>query len=276
MAIATVFFFWMAAAVKWADGIPTVQIVFFRAFVALVLSGVHLRWLGLSPLGTHHRLLLLRGLFGSLALLAFFGSLTHLPLATATVLQSLSPIFAAVLAVAFLGERLTLAHLALFALAGAGVLAIEGGGEGGSALGIAVAIAGAAFSACAYTVISRIGPREHPLVVILWFPLVTVPLVAPVLPLVWVWPSPRQWLALLLVGLFVQVAQYFMTRAWQLGPPGVVSLVSYLGVVWAGLGGWLLFAEPLTPRLALGTTAVLAAVLGAARLRRAPRRDPRS
>jgi len=89
MAVATLFFFGMSVAVKWAKGIPTLQIVFSRALVALLLCLGQLRLEGVAPLRTFRRLLLARGVLGTLALLCFFWSLGHLPLATATVLQQL-------------------------------------------------------------------------------------------------------------------------------------------------------------------------------------------
>jgi drug/metabolite transporter (DMT)-like permease len=257
----------MSFCVKWAKPLPTAEIVFFRALIALVLCLVHLRFLGIAPLGSHRKLLFLRGLFGSCALIAFFWSIGHLPLATASVLQSLSPLCTAVLGVVLLGERFRAAHVALFGLALTGVMVMQGTGSGGSAGHIAVALSGAALAACAYTVIAKIGTREHPLVVVLWFPLVTVPLISPILWSVWVWPSPKQWAALVGIGICVQIAQVFMTRSFQTGPTSVVSLVTYLGLVWAGLGGALLFDEPLTFGLLAGAVLIVAAVIGTTRLR---------
>ncbi|MFT6146348.1 MAG: drug/metabolite transporter (DMT)-like permease [Myxococcota bacterium] len=267
MAIATVFFAGMSFCVKWAKPLPTAEIVFFRALIALVLCLIHLRLLGIAPLGTHRKLLFLRGFFGSCALISFFWSIGHLPLATASVLQSLSPIFTAILGVALLGERFRKAQLALFCVAIAGVVVMQGTGSGGAAGDITVAVAGAALSACAYTVIAKIGKREHPLVIVLWFPLVTVPLISPILYSVWVWPTPQQWAALFGIGICVQIAQVFMTRSFQTGPTSVVSLVTYLGLVWAGLGGALLFDEPVTFGLLVGAVLIVIAVIGTSRLR---------
>lgn len=267
MAWATVFFTLMAIGVKAADGIPTLQIVFFRGLVALAICAVQLRLARVSPWGVHRGLLFSRGAFGTAALICYFWSLGHLPMATATVLQGLAPIFTAALGVSLLGERLRPVQVLLFALAAVGVWLVEGAEPGGTALGVAVAVAGAALSAGAYASIAAVGEREHPLVVVLWFPLVTVPVVAPAMPWVWVWPTPGQWVALLSVGVTVQVAQIAMTRAYQIGPTAPVSLASYLGVVWAALAGWSIFGETITRTGALGMLLVVAAVVGTTRSR---------
>lgn len=272
MAVATLFFFFMSVAVKAAAPLPTLQIVFFRALVALVLCMLQLRWEGVPATGTHRSLLLARGAFGTAALCCYFGSLGALPLATAVVLQNLSPLFTVALAVFVLGERVRAVQIVLFAVAAVGVWLVEGSGDGGTALGVALAVGGAALSACAYACISAIGPREHPLVVVLWFPLVTVPAIGPVLPWIWVWPTAGQWVALLAVGGFVQIAQVFMTRAYQHGRTSAVSMVSYLGVLWGALGGWALFDELPTPTAAAGMALVLAAVIGTSRVPAAPPR----
>lgn len=271
MAAAGLFFFGMSVSVRLAEGIPTLQVVFFRALIALVLCLVQLRMAGLSPLGSNHRLLLLRGVFGTGALIAYFSSLLSLPLATATVLQNLSPIFTTLVAVLARGERWRPVQAAFIGLAFFGVIVVNGWSAETRWGPVAVGVVGAMMSAIAYNAIAAIGEREHPLVIILWFPLVTIPLVGPLLPAVWVWPSPWQWGALLGVGLFVQVAQYFMTRAYQLGEAGVVSVVGYLGVLWAMLGGWALFGEPVSVGMIAGAALVLAGVAGNTWAKRAAR-----
>jgi drug/metabolite transporter (DMT)-like permease len=265
---ATLAFTAMSMCVKWAEDLPTLQIVFFRGAVALAIGLVQLRWAGLSLWGGERRLLLARGLFGTGALIAYFWSLGTLPLGTATVLQGLAPLFTALFGILLLGERPTVVQIVAFFVALGGVLVVEGAGEGGGVGGVLIGVLGATLSACAYTIIARIGPREHPLVVVAWFPLVTVPLVGLTLPFVWVTPTAPQWAALVGVGVFVQVAQIFMTRALQRGPIVVASMTSYLGVVWSGLVGWLVFSEGIAQRWLLGTALVVGAVLAAT----APRR----
>lgn len=267
MAVATVFFFGMSVAVRGTVGIPVAQTMFVRAFIALVITAAQLALTGASPWGRRRDLLLGRGAFGTVALGCYFWSLQSLPLATATVLQGLAPLFTAILAVAIFRERLRPVQVLLFGMALAGVFLANEPSAGGPASAVAIAVLGAFCSACAYSCIVAMGPEEHPLVIILWFPAVTVSVVAPFLPWIWVWPTSFQWLALLAVGVLVQVAHIAMTRAFQIGPTSVVSLVSYLGVAWAGLGGWLIFGESPTLRSGLGLALVVGAVVATTRLR---------
>lgn len=262
MVLATVLFFGMSASVKQVAELPTLEIVFFRALFSLVLGGLWLRWEGVSPWGRHRGLLVLRGLFGTVSLICYFASLQNLPLATATILQNLSPLFTGLLAWWWLGERLTWRTGVLFALALLGVALVSGGPAGGDAVFVGIAVVGAALSAGSYLSIALLGEREHPLVIVFWFPLVTVPLVLPLLPPLWIWPSAQQSFWLVAIGLCVQTAQVAMTRAYQWAPAGRAALTAYLGVVWATVGGWLLFGEVLGPRELIGVVLVTGAVAG--------------
>ena len=90
--IATLFFSLMQVFVKYIHRLPSEEIVFFRAIIALIISFVMIKQKGLKPLGNNRKLLIMRGLVGSAALLLFFYSIKNIPLATAVVLQYLSPI----------------------------------------------------------------------------------------------------------------------------------------------------------------------------------------
>jgi len=247
--------------------------------VSLVLSLAMLRQAGLNPWGQRRGLLVLRGVIGTAALLCVFAALALLPLAPATVLQYLQPTFTALLAWLLLRERIGL-RMVLAALLGmlavvvlcspqelSGLL-----GRGGPALplaGIALAIAGALLSACAYVSVRALGRSEHPLVIVFYFPLVGLVLTLPAVLLQPVWPSPSQALALLGVGLFTQLGQIGITRGLLGMPAGRATAMSYGQVPLAALWGWWFFREPLDPDTALAGGLVLAATLLS--LRRAPR-----
>lgn len=263
MAVASVFFFLMSLMVKLCRDIPISQIVFFRGVVAMGLCLIQLKIAKVNPWGTHRKFLFLRGLFGTTALILFFTSLHLIPMATAVTIQYTSPIFTALLTTLFLGEVFYRGQYLFFGLSFAGVAIIQGF-AGGDWLPVIVGVSAAFFAACAYTCIRKIQSLggEHPLVIIFYFPLVTIPLISPKVALDWVSPSSQEWLYLIGVGIFVQIAQYFMTRAYQLGEGSVVSIAGYLGVVWAAIGGSVFFSENLSQSTVIGILFVLAGIVG--------------
>jgi len=252
MAASAFFFSLMSLLVKLAGSrLPSNEIVLARGVVCLVLSYGWLRANAIRPWGNHPRALLLRGLFGTLALLCFYYTLVTLPFAESVVLQHLNPIFAAVLAAVILRERIGGRLAIATVLCLAGVLAITRpaalfGAEGAAhlpALGIAAGLGGAVSSSLVFVLIRSFSSKEDPLVIVFYFPLVTVPVVLPLAIAGWVWPTPLEWLTLLGVGIATQLAQVHMTRGLSLEPAGRASSILYLQVALAALWGAVFFDE---------------------------------
>lgn len=261
MLLASSFFSVMALGVKLVPNLPVLQVVFVRAVFSLLFCYGAVRRRGLSPWGTRRGWLLLRGGFGTIGLIAYFTTLQTLPLATAALLAYLAPLFTALIAHFALKDRLGRVGWLGLLLSFAGVLTLKGFTPGLPLALLLLGAAGALASACAYTCISKIRQSEDPQVVMFYFPLLTVPLVAPWAVAQWRWPSPEQWAILLMIAVSVQLAQYFMTLAYQTGPAGSVSAASYFGIVLAVV--WDAFVFHVYPTLAtiLGALLVLGGVL---------------
>jgi drug/metabolite transporter (DMT)-like permease len=253
MAASAFFFSLMSLLVKLAGSrLPSNQIVLARGVVCLVLSYGWLRAHAIRPWGNNPKGLLLRGLFGTLALLCFYYTLVTIPFAESVVLQHLNPIFAALLAALVLGERIGARLAVATALCLAGVLAITrpaalfGASDAAAhlpALGLAAGLGGAICSAIVFVLIRSFGDKEDPLVIVFYFPLVTVPVVLPLALATWVWPTPLEWLTLVGVGICTQLAQVHMTRGLALETAGRASSILYLQVALAALWGALFFEE---------------------------------
>ncbi|MHC4936750.1 MAG: DMT family transporter [Planctomycetota bacterium] len=271
MLASALFFSAMSLLVKLAgERIPAVEIVLVRSVVSLVLSIHFLRRAGISWRGNRPGLLLLRGLFGLLGLVCFFRAITRLDLAEVTVLHYTNPIWTTVLAALVLGEGLRRRHGLALACAVAGVLLVAqppllfGAGGAGEALpldGVLTALAGAFFAAAAYVTVRKLGRTESPLVVVLYFPLVSVPVITPFALAGWVWPTPLEWLLLIGVGITTQAAQVFLTRGLHRLPAGPATTIGSSQVVFATLWGWLIFGAVPGPLVILGGFLVVAGVL---------------
>lgn len=253
----------MAACVKTVGRrIPVAEVVLARSLVSLALCGAMLRAAGLSPWGQRRWLLALRGLIGSIALACVFGALTLLPLATATVLQYLYPTLSAVAGWRWLGERLGRRLLLAIPLGWLGVwLVCAPPGAAASALGVLLALAGAGLTALAYVSVRELGRTEPALVIMLWFPLTSLPLSLPFVALDPVLPQGAEWLWLLGVGVFTQLGQMGLTWGLVRLPVAPATALGYAQVPFAALWGWLWFAEDLAPATALGAGLILAATL---------------
>lgn len=244
------FFSVMGMLVKLAgQRLPSQEIVALRGLLTFAISWAHLRRLGLSPWGTRRRLLLLRGLCGFLALSCFYWAVCHLPMAEATVIQHTNPIYTALLAALVLGERIQLPVVASIALSLGGIVLVArpaslfgGAGPALAPMGVAIALAGAIFSALAYVTVRELSKSEAPEVIVFYFPLVTVPLSLPPLAAGVVMPTAGEWLTLVGVAVSTQIAQNCLTRGLALEKAGSAMAIGYLQVVFA-IGWGLAFGE---------------------------------
>lgn len=263
----------MSLLVKWAgERIPSQEIVLARALISLALSWLLLKRIGVSVWGHQRAKLVVRGGLGFLGLTCFYYALTQLPLADATLIQYMHPVFTAVLAVFLLGERVGRGLAIALALSITGVLLVLRPdwlfGLGDPALPlwpVAVALAGAFFSASAYVMVRHLAPREHPLVIVFYFPLVAVPAALPGVVGNFVWPEGIEWLLLLGVGIFTQIGQVSLTHGLRSEPAGQATALSYLQVLLAAGWGVLFFAEIPDTWTLVGGVLILGGTLGAVR-----------
>jgi drug/metabolite transporter (DMT)-like permease len=246
MLIASLAFGLMNVSVKMVSEMHVSQVVFFRAIVQIILGISILAYLRQSPFGKNPKMLLLRGIFGSLGLLCYFYSLQIMPLGNAIVIHYLSPILTTLLAL-FLGdEKVKNFQWLFFGISFLGVVIVNGFSENITIWGILAGLGGAVFSAFAYNTIRRLKGIENPNVVVFYFPLVTLPmsLIYPIFnQYAWRMPLANEWIWLLLTGVATQIGQFFMTRAYQEDATSKISAVSYAGVIWATAASVLLFSE---------------------------------
>lgn len=242
----------MAVCVKLVSlrGIPILEIVAARALVSLLISWIDIKRKGISPWGSHRGLLFARGLVGALALVCVYYALVHIPLAEATVLQYLHPMFTAVLALYFLKEKIHASTILCIVLSFLGLLLISRpdflfGEQLGPlpAFAVAIAVLGAFGSGVAYVLVRKLAQIEDSSVIIFYFPLIALPFSLLMLGSDFVMPKGDEWLLLILVGIFTQVGQVGLTRAMQYESAGKATAFSYTQVLFAALFGWVVFAE---------------------------------
>ena len=106
-----------------------------------------------------------------------------------------------------------------------------------------IAIAGAFGSAVAYTLVRALGKTEHPIVIVMYFPLISLPAS---LILLWgdfVIPVGIEWFYLLAIGVATQVGQVGLTKSMRTESAGRATSFGYLQVVFAMLLGMLFYQE---------------------------------
>lgn len=261
MFLSTLSFFLANVFVKQVSHIPAMEIVFFRCVIASALCFYGLWRAGADWKGSSRVLLFLRGAFGTTALYFFFVTLQKMPLATAQTIQYLSPIFTSVIAIFVLSESVRAAQWLFYAIAFAGVLLIERVDPRVSPFFLAIGVVSAFCSGVAYNLVRSMRGREHPLTIVLHFQLVGVAAGFVGLFFEWRMPTGWDWLYLLLIGIFSQLGQIFLTDALQKEKVAGVAIINYTGLVYALLAGALLFGEEQSAASMAGMLLVVFGVL---------------
>lgn len=261
MLISVLGFALMNLTVKYLDRIPATELVLFRSIVSLVLSFYFLRRRRVSPWGVQKKYLVARGVFGVTALSMFFFTLQKLPLGSAITLQYLSPIFTALFGIFILKEKVQWWQWLFFAISFAGIAVIKGFDSSISPLLFFMGIGSAICAGLAYNFIRKVKNTDHPLVVVLYFPLVATPVMGIISLFNWVQPIGWEWALLLLMGVLTQIAQINMTKALQMVEVNEITGLKYLGVIFALGFDYFLFDHGYSNLVLIGMFMVVGGVI---------------
>ncbi|MBL1410000.1 DMT family transporter [Sphingobacterium faecale] len=260
MLLAGCFFAIMNVCVKYVSHLPTLEVVLFRSVFSLVVTYYLLRKNNIPPLGNKIGTLTLRGIAGCLGLIGSFYTLQHIPLASAVTINYLSPFFTAILGIFIVKQKVRAVQFLYFAISITGVILLKGFDFRISTLDLIIGLGAAFFAGLAYNMIARAKNEEHPLVIIFYFPLLTIPVAAIYSLYDWVPPVGIDWFYLLLIGIFTQLAQYYMTLSYQTANLAKVASLNYLGVIYALGFGFFLFDESFNTMSIIAITIILIGV----------------
>ncbi len=235
--------------------LPPVEVTFFRNIFGVVLVGLSIWKVPLKQTGGKFWLLIFRGSMGFAALLAYFYIMAYIPLGEAVTYNKTSPIFVAIFAYLFLGEKLHKSAL-LAIVIGFGGIVLVAQPEGGNfdkydLLGIFSGIG----AALAYTSIREL--RKYydtraivmsfmgvgtvaPLFLMLITPYVTVSENFDWMFATFIMPQGVEWGYVTAVGIFATMSQLLMTKAYELTKAGIVGTISYSNIVFAVVIGVML------------------------------------
>lgn len=243
MFLSTFFFAMANVCVKQVAHLPAMETLFFRCFLGVIFCFYGLRRARASVIGANHKILALRGIFGTIALYFFFVTVQNIPLASAMTIQYLSPIFTAIIAIFLLNEKVSLPQWFFYLIAFTGVLFIEQFDSRVSLLYLGFGIISAFGSGVAYNLVRSLKEKEHPLTVVFHFQLIGM--IAGLLFTIFNWTTPLgwDWFYLLLIGIFSQLGQVFLTDALQKEKAASVAIIVYTGLIYGLSIGWIFFGE---------------------------------
>jgi drug/metabolite transporter (DMT)-like permease len=245
MFLSVVLFAGVNTCVKYLSDLPTHEIVFFRSVVQLALSAAFVVNAGLPFFGNNKPWLITRGISGMIALFLFFYTLQRMPMASATTIQYLSPIFTVLLAILINKERVKPIQWLFFLIAFSGVVMIKGFDPRVTTQLLLMGIGSAVLLGVSYNAIMKCKHTDHPVTIVMYFHLIAFPVMGIWTYFDWQMPTGRDWILLLVIALLSQVAQVAMAKALHADQAARVTPIKYFGSVMALIIGYTIFDERL-------------------------------
>ena len=245
------------------ERIPVSELVFARAAISLIITRLLLLKNNINPWGYQKKLLLTRGLLGTVALFCIFKALTILPIAIATVIQYIYPTFTVICAYFILNEYIYKRIIFSIILGWIGIILVtqpEWSTYSNileTVIAILIAILGALMTSLAYICVRKLSSKENPLVIIYYFPLVSIPLSIPFIINNFVLPIGTEWIYIIGIGFFTQIGQLCITEGLRLIPAGQATSINYSQVIFSCIFGGSIFQEAITKEIYLGALCVL-------------------
>ncbi|NBK25794.1 MAG: DMT family transporter [Spirochaetia bacterium] len=241
------FFALVMLFIKLAGPLPTMQKALFRNLIAL---GIALIILGKTKTRfTWDRkdfpVLLLRGLAGTIGLVANFYAVDHLILSDATILNKLAPFFVIIFSRIFLKEKVTATQMLLVfgAFLGAS-LVVKPAFSNTDPFPYLIGILGGIAAGAAYTCVRELGNRSIPAAVIVaFFSLFSTLVITPFVIADHQSMGTSQILYLLLAGVSAAGGQFSITKAYAYAPAKEISVYDYTQILFASLLSIFIFSE---------------------------------
>ncbi|UCG85604.1 MAG: DMT family transporter [Gemmatimonadota bacterium] len=220
------------------------EVAFFRnlfgvLFLVPWFGAVGVGTLWTRQIGTH----VMRAAVNATSMLAWFSALSLMPVANATSLALIGPIFVAAGAVWFLGERITHRRWLGIAFAIGGALVIIRPGltavDGATLLVLCATL-------CVSTsklIAKGLARTDSTSAIVAYLTFFMMPITLVPALFVWEWPSSEMLALLALIGAFGSTGHLLFIRAYKLADVSLVEPVMFTRMVWAALIGWFLFAE---------------------------------
>lgn len=254
------------ATAKWLVRDHTLFVVVWARYVGQMVVVTPIAWHrgGGGFWRTRHlRIQLARSLCLVVATACFFGALRFLPLAEASAITFLAPMFAIFLSMPVLGERPTRARWIASIVGFAGILVLVRPGAAAFHPAAALLVV-AALSNALYQLLTRRLPNDTPYTTLFYSALVGTAFLSLALPVADLPAevSARDAAFLLVLGVLAGLGHWLLIGAFLAAPASLVAPFTYLQMIWATAYGYAVFGQLPDGLSALGMAIIVASGVG--------------
>ena len=260
--------------------LPVVEILWIRYLVFLMFAvGLAYRARGASALRglglRSPRTQLLRGLFLVGSSILFVLGVRQMPISQATAIVFVAPMLITILSIPLLGERVGIRRWAAVAVGLIGVLIVVRPGAGTFQPAVLFGLASAFCWAMTLVITRKMATSERPATTLLFSAATGLVVLSVLLPFNLAWPTPFQTALTVLLGICASLGQWMVVLAHRQAPASVLAPFSYVQLLWASLGGYLVFAAVPDRWTLLGAAIVIGSGLYTAHRERIRSRERR-
>ncbi len=198
-----------------------------------------------------------RNLTHYVAQLGWFFALTLIPLGQVVAIEFTMPIWTAILAASFLGERMTVWKIAAIVLGVVGVVVIVRPATGEINPGQLIALGAAVGFGISIAMMKSLTRTEQTTAIIFW--MLVIQTAAGFFPALytWQWPSAYAWGWIVVLAFCGTFSHFCMARAMLYADATVVIPMDFLRVPLTAIAGWLIYSERLDALTILGAALIL-------------------
>jgi drug/metabolite transporter (DMT)-like permease len=236
----------------------TFQILVFRSIGGFVLLAAVLQRSGWAQVRTHKfGMHLLRNIAHFIGQYAWFYGIALISLTEVFAIEFTVPIWTAILAAVFLGERMSKLRMLAVALGFIGILVMLRPGTGSMNLAVLVVLGGAVCFAIAYIFMKQLTVTESAVAIPFYMTVIQLPLALVPALTHWVWPSMHLWPHVVILAVAAVSGHYSLARAFRLADATLVVPMDFLRLPLIAVVGYVWYGEALTIWVGIGSAIVV-------------------
>jgi drug/metabolite transporter (DMT)-like permease len=254
--------------------ISIMQIAFIRFLLGGIILWPILSSRGISLRGNQTKILILRGLCGTLSFFCLLQSIALIPLANAIVLFYTFPLFVALFSFLLFKTSIEKGELLLIGVGLLGIYILIDPDFHNFNTGYIFGILSSGLGGMAMVLIHKARQTNGPLIIYFYFCLMGGILSFPFFVKGFEVPIFHHGILLVLLGLMLLVGQVLMNQAFKFCKASEGSLIMMSEIVFAGIAGFLIFKDPLTFHFLMGAFLIIGSGIGLNLMSRKSRHSP--
>jgi drug/metabolite transporter (DMT)-like permease len=193
----------------------------------------------------------------------FNAGIAHVPLATATVIMSLTPVVVTLLSIFVLHELVGIRRWLGIAMGFVGAMLVVKPWEMGTdafqsaTLFLLLAVT----TNAGYQIVTRQVRGDHPLTSLVFTALGGAIISSLIVPLFWTWPDAKGWALLIGSGVAAALGHLCIIKAYASAPASVIAPFNYSSMVWAAVFGYVIWQDWPAANVWSGAVLIVAAGL---------------